>query len=239
MTEPVCPKGCFVVGTDTGVGKTLVAAGIARMLRKRGNRVAVFKPFLSGDPAAVDAQMVARAAGLAGPGVLQPALLDVISPWRFKDPVAPGIAARREKRTINIDDAVTEARAMGAMNDAMVIEGAGGLFVPLAETLEPGTCVIDLVEKMGLPAVVVARTALGTINHTTLTVHALRSRNIPIAALVMSQSDPGDEQDPDQIDAITKLSGIRPICTVPFTTGSEAIMVGTAARLFEEVSLLA
>jgi len=235
--EPVCPRGVFVVGTDTGVGKTVVAAGLTRMLRRRGLRVAVFKPFLSGDPEALDAQMLARAAGMAGPGVLQPALLDVISPFRFRDPVAPGIAARREDRPINLADAVDEARALGAMNDVMVVEGAGGLFVPLTQTLEPGHCVIDLVAQMGLPAVVVARTALGTINHTVMTVHALRNRGIPICALIMSTLDPNDVNDPDQIQAITNLSGITPACTIPFTTGSEAIMVGTAARLFEENAL--
>ena len=232
MNGAVCPKGVFVVGTDTGVGKTLVAAGLARMLRRGGGRVAVFKPFLSGDLLGSDAQILARAAGLAGPGVLQPALLDVISPNRFKDPVAPGIGARREGRTVVLDTAVEDARALGRMCDVMVVEGAGGLMVPLTEKLRRGEMLLDLVAAMGLPALLVARTALGTINHTALSVMALQAFKVPICGVVLNQVDPGHEvPDQDLLDAMEGACGVRPLCTLPYTTGSEAIKVGTAARL--------
>ncbi|MBI5496983.1 MAG: dethiobiotin synthase [Deltaproteobacteria bacterium] len=231
MTGPVCPRGVFVVGTDTGVGKTLVAAGLARMMRRRGNRVAVFKPFLSGDAAAEDAQILARAAGLAGPGPLQPALLDVIAPFRFRDPVAPGIGARREGCEISLGAVVDDARALGRVSEVMVVEGAGGVLVPLTHTLRASECVIDLVVALGLPVVVVGRTALGTINHTALTMAALRARGVAVAGIVLSQVDPAHEiPDADLLDAIHGVAGMRPLCVIPFVSGSEAIRVGTAAR---------
>jgi dethiobiotin synthetase len=235
MREALPPQGIFVVGTDTSVGKTLVAAGLARMLRKRGHRVGVCKPFLSGDAQCLDAQILARAAGMAGPGLLQPALLDVISPFRFAAPLAPGVAARREGRTVKLEDAVEHVRQLGAVNDILIVEGAGGVLVPLTADLLPGGRVIDLIAALGLPALVVGRTALGTINHSALTVMALRAAHIPVAGMVLSRVDAAHEEaDAAVLDAIEGLSGIRPFCCIPHVRGSEAIRVGTVARLLEQ-----
>jgi dethiobiotin synthetase len=234
----VCPEGVFVVGTDTGVGKTLVAAAVARMLRKRGVQVGVFKPFLSGDPQFMDAQILARAAGMAGPGMLPEALLDVISPNRFLEPLSPGMAARREGRSVNLGAVLEDARALGRVNEALVVEGAGGLMVPLTEHMKAGETVLDLVATLGLPALLVGRTALGTINHTSLSVMALKARGIRLGGLVLNQTEPQNPgEDRDLMDAMEGCAGIRPLCTVPFTNGSEAIQVGTAARLFEQCDL--
>ena len=106
--------------------------------------------------------------------------------------------------------------------------------VPLSHQLRADACVIDLVAALGLPALVVGRTALGTINHTTLTVMALRARKIPVAGIIFNQTDPAhDLPDQDHLEAITNLTGITPMITLTFTGGSEAILVGTAARQFE------
>lgn len=234
MNTPVAPAGVMVVGTDTDVGKTIVAGGLARMLRKRGERVAVYKPFLSGDATAMDAQILARAAGMAGPGLLQPALLDVISPFRFAAPLAPGIAARREKREVSLEDAVEHARDLGRVCDVMVVEGAGGLLVPLSHQLTPDATVLDLVEKLGLPALLVGRTALGTINHTALSILALRARRIPVAGIILNQTDPAhDLPDQDHLEAIQNLTGLPVLIALPFVGGSEAILVGSVARALE------
>ncbi|MEW5851474.1 MAG: dethiobiotin synthase [Myxococcota bacterium] len=231
-SRPVADKGVFVVGTDTGVGKTLVAAALARTLHRRGVRVGVFKPFLTGDPHCNDSQVLARAAGMAGPGPLQPALLDVVTPYRFDEPAAPGIAARREGRDVDLRSVLDDARALGNANEVLIVEGAGGLMVPLTPALTSGQCVVDLVAMTGLPALLVGRTALGTINHTALSVEALRQRKIPIAGIILSQVEPGSEhEDAEVLEAITSLTGMKPLVTLPYFQGSEAIRVGSAARI--------
>lgn len=228
-----CCRGICVVGADEGVGKTLVAAGLARLMRRRGHRVAVFKPFLCGDPHGQDAQILARAAGIAGPGPLPTTLLDVVSPVRFDDRTAPGIAARRAHQPVDLDALVEDARALGNANEVLVVEGTGGLMLPVTTDLR-GT-ILDLVERLALPTVLVARTAHTAISHSVLAVKALQQRGITCSTVVLCQVDPGHEQEDPLIgDAIAALSGIRPRVTLPYFTGSEAIRVGSAARTFEE-----
>ena len=183
-------KGYFVVGTDTGVGKTLVSASLLVKARHKGAIVAAMKPAESGCELragrlfAADADFLHRAAGGRQP-------LSELCPYVFAAPVAPGVAA--EQQGLTIDFAHIERLVAGIRSrdpDLLIIEGAGGLLVPMGG----GRLLIDLVALIGLPIVVVARGGLGTINHTLLTLKAARARDLEIAGVVLSASesvDPG------------------------------------------------
>lgn len=168
----------FVTGTDTGVGKTQVSAALLRLMVKRGHRPFAFKPFESG-MASLDAPGDGLLLQQAG-GAWQP--LETVSLFRFKAPLAPAMAARRERRTTSWRAVLSAFAALG--DGAGVVEGAGGLRVPLDSRHD----VIDAIEALALPSIVVARAALGTINHTTLTLEALAARDLRVAAVVMVSS---------------------------------------------------
>ncbi|MBM4780128.1 MAG: dethiobiotin synthase [Archangiaceae bacterium] len=170
----------FVTGTDTGVGKTQVSAALLRLMVKRGHRPFAFKPFESG-MASLDAPGDGLALQQAG-GAWQP--LETVSLFRFKAPLAPAMAAKRERRATSWRAVRSTFQSFG--DGAGVVEGAGGLRVPLDSRHD----VIDAIEALKLPVVVVARSALGTINHTTLTLEALAARRLRVAAVVMVSSQP-------------------------------------------------
>jgi dethiobiotin synthetase len=159
-----------VTGTDTGVGKTVVTAAIAAAAGAAGCRVAVLKPGQAGDESdESDVDTVVRLA----------------APWSartlasYPDPLAPLAAARvRGLPTLALTDAVEAVRGTDA--DVVLVEGAGGLLVPMG----PGWTVADLAAALGAPAVVVARAGLGTLNHTALTLEALRRRDIPARVVI-------------------------------------------------------
>ena len=175
---------CFTValGTDTGCGKTTVACAIARAAREAGQRVRVLKPVETGcvDGVPADAVALAEAAGDERP-------LEELCPYRLSLPAAPEIAARQEG--VDIDpDALQRAFASAADGaDLVLVEGAGGLRVPVRLGLD----MAELALLFGLPLVLVARAALGTINHTLLTLEAAKLRRLRVALLVFSHVEPG------------------------------------------------
>ena len=173
----------LVTGTDTGVGKTVVAAGLVLALRARGRLAVGFKPVETGvEPGTpADSVLLARASG--GEEPLAAPLLSL------GEALAPAVAADRAGVPVERDAIETRVRALRERHESIVIEGAGGAAVPLAW----GYTALDLAQRLRLPVVVVARPGLGTINHVWLTVEALRARNIPIAAVVLNglASPPG------------------------------------------------
>ncbi len=199
--------GAFVTGTGTEVGKTVVAAAIARGAADRGLRVAVFKPAVSGieDDAAPDHELIRDAARSAQTD-------DEIAPYRFYPPMSPHLAA--EMAGIRIDPARlrSAARAAAGSGDYLVCEGVGGFLVPL--TL--GYLVRDFARDLGLPVVVAAGPGLGTINHTLLTVEAVRAVGLAVAAVVLTPwpDDPG-EIERSNVVAIERLGGV-PVLTLPW-----------------------
>jgi dethiobiotin synthetase len=206
-------RGIFITGTDTGVGKTYVAAGIAAALRSRGANVGVMKPvetgcrIRSGALIPADALRLVRAARAHDP-------LALINPYRFRKPLAPSVAAALEGKKIQVSRIMHAYRTLLRRHDFMIIEGAGGIMVPLARNY----LYLDLARSIGLPVVVVARPGLGTINHTLLTVAALGERGISIAGVVINYSDdrkPGlaEETSPG---AIEKISRVPVLGTVPY-----------------------
>ena len=173
-------KGIFVVGTDTGVGKTVVAAGLTLALRSRGVRVGVMKPIATGCLGHAGRLVSTDAAYL-----MEAALMDtpaLVSPVRYRNPVAPSIAALVEKVEVNIDSIVDAYKQLQKEFDFVVVEGIGGVLVPIKENY----FLSNLVEALDLPALVVTSSKLGTINHTLLSVEALLVRGIEIAGIIMN-----------------------------------------------------
>jgi dethiobiotin synthetase len=175
--------GIFVVGTDTGVGKTRVAASIARALQHAGHRVGVLKPVSTGGATSLDGAELAEAIG-GGVGI------ERVAPIVYEEPLAPCIAARRAGAPLRQAD--VEAKTQAAIAwwseraDVMVVEGIGGLLCPLAE----GTTVADLAIALDYPLLIVARRSLGTLNHTLLTYEAARSRSLRVAGIVLNSPTP-------------------------------------------------
>ena len=175
-------SGLFVTGTDTGVGKTFVTAGLSRLLRDRGLRVGVMKPVETGcdrhgdELVPEDAVQLLTAAG----GDQD---LSTVCPYRFEAPLAPDVAARREGRTIDPVVILNRFRAVAASHDIVLVEGAGGLLVPIWERYT----MADLAGDMGLPLLVVTASRLGAVSHTLLTLEHARFRGLPIAAYVLNQ----------------------------------------------------
>jgi dethiobiotin synthetase len=170
-------RGVFVTGTGTGVGKTVIAAVIARALAERGESVAVFKPALTGleEEGEPDHTLLRRASGSAQSE-------EEIAPFRYEPPVSPHLAAEMAAETIEPRVLLEAARAAAAGADVLVCEGVGGILVPLT----PGYFVRDLARDLELPLVIASSPGLGTINHTLLTLEAARAVGLGVACVVMT-----------------------------------------------------
>jgi dethiobiotin synthetase len=200
-------RGCFVTGTDTGVGKTLVGRALVRSLRARGLDVGVLKPIETGVGHAgpLDAIALRDAAGV-------PDSLEDVCPQRFALPAAPTVAAEAEGRRVDLGAVDRAFARIAELHEFVLVEGAGGLLVPVADGLAMG----DLAARMSLPVIVVARAALGTINHTLLTLEAAEARNLDVLGVVISHSD-GPLSDPDRanLGALRGALGERVIGEIP------------------------
>jgi dethiobiotin synthetase len=171
----VSKKIIFVTGTDTGVGKTVFTAMLLQHLRSHGVRALAMKPFCSGGRGDVRLLQSLQKGELAD---------EEMNPFYFKAPLAPMIAARKEKRVIQLRDVLKRIRAVEKRCECLIVEGAGGLLVPLGE----GFTVANLIEKLQCAVVVVSRNKLGTINHTCLTVKVLRDLGkMPLNVILMEQ----------------------------------------------------
>jgi dethiobiotin synthetase len=171
-------RGLFVTGTDTGVGKTVVAAAIAAALRAAGTRVATFKPVVTGTDEAdgtrpADHELLGRVAG-------QPPA--AVAPVRLGPAVSPHLAADLEGVAIDPAALVAAARVAGERADVVVAEGVGGLLVPITRECS----VRDLAAALGLPLLVAARPGLGTINHCLLTLEGARAAGLDVRAIVLT-----------------------------------------------------
>jgi len=199
-------KGVFITGTDTGVGKTYIAKTIAAALRFHGINLGVMKPVetgcrtRNGSVVPSDALKLIKAAGIRDP-------LRLVNPYRFKKPVAPAIAADLEGDRIELVRIVDAYRQLALKHEFMVVEGAGGIMVPLS----PNDTFRDLVAAMRLPVLIVARPGLGTINHTLLTISALRERGIVIAGVVINYAKDQKEGLAERTSPgmIEEISGVK------------------------------
>lgn len=213
--------GLFITGTDTGVGKTVVSCAIAWALRRQrmGAAVGVCKPFATGcrkergGLVNEDAEALAHFSDCRLP-------LDVINPVRYREPLAPAVAAQQLGEAIPWEVFASSARQVDDYGDAVVVEGAGGLMVPL-DPAEPKATWLDT-RSFGLPTVVVARAGLGTLNHTAMTVRLLKDAGLAVAGVVINgfeadeaaamADDPSRPGNPQWIEAMT---GSRVLALVP------------------------
>ncbi|HWQ69973.1 MAG TPA: dethiobiotin synthase [Patescibacteria group bacterium] len=198
-------KGLFVTGTDTGVGKTLITAGLAHALRARGIDTGVMKPVETGCPSRdgrlrpLDALALREAAGSRD-------ALDLINPYRFREPLAPLVAAERSRRSIDVERVLTCCDRLADRHTVMLVEGAGGLMVPITEKVS----FLDLAIRLQLPLLVVIGSRLGALNHARLTVDAALAARVPVAGAIVNRATAG--RSPART---TNLSVLRRLLPIP------------------------
>lgn len=203
-------RGIFITGTDTDAGKTIASACLLVALRRHWPQAGYWKPVQSGldDLPRGDTGTVADLTGSADTDFPAPA-------YAFRAPLSPDQAAAREGAVI---DAATIT--LPAHPGPLVVEGAGGILVPVDGTL----LMLDLAERFGLPVVVAARTGLGTINHTLLTLAALRARALPVAGVLFSGAD-----HPENIATIARLGAVPVLGRIPRLPELTAAAIAAAA----------
>ena len=215
------PDLVFITGTDTGVGKTLLAAMLLQHLRRNGCNALAMKPFCSGGRG--DARLLNRLQ-------FQALSMDDMNPFCFQEPLAPGVAARIEGRTIRLAEAKARILAARSRCARLLVEGAGGLLAPLGE----GFTLLDLVQELGGQVVVVGPNRLGVINHVLLTVQLLQIKGIKrIKAVLMGQrrEDRSAESNPQVLAEI--LWPVR-VYTIPYL-GEKALQSGAIERTAKKI----
>lgn len=211
-------KGYFITGTDTGVGKTFVTAGIAAVLKENGKDAGVMKPVETGCPEKDgkleprDAVFLKNAAGGSDE-------LDLINPYRFKASLAPSIASRLEGANIDLNRIKECYEMLASKHSIMLVEGAGGLLTPLNKT----ETVTDLARLLNLPLVIIAVSRLGAINHTLLTVRCARSMGIEVAGVILNHVSMSlDESFSTNQAEIQRLASLPVFGEIPFCDADRA-----------------
>ena len=206
-------KGYFITGTDTNVGKTVVTACLLALYREQGIDTGVMKPIETGvdqecsSEANSDAKFLLTISGNGDP-------IEEICPIRLKPTAAPLQAARIAGQTIDISLILENFRRLQAKHDRMLVEGIGGLLVPLTADYS----VSDLIKDMNLPLIIVSRFSLGTINHTLLTVKVARETGVEIAGIILNHSEDRslNEIELGQASLIQELSNVPVLGECPF-----------------------
>jgi len=206
-------KGLFITGTDTGVGKTVVAAGIIRAIKAKGLTVCPMKPVESGCSLKKgklfpnDAVTLLKASGADE-------TLDAVNPYRLRNSLAPSVAAEIEGIKIEKLRIVSAYKRFLKKYDVTIVEGAGGIMVPVYKKY----LFLDLAEDLGLPLLIVSRPGLGTINHTLLTITAARNRGLDVAGVVINyaikaRKGRSEKTNPEVIE---KLGGVPVLGIIPY-----------------------
>jgi dethiobiotin synthetase len=225
------PKGIYIVGTDTEVGKTVVSAGLMHLMLAQKYRSSYFKPVASGAivingiTEAIDAVFVRTASGFSEePGN--------ITPFVFKNAVAPHLAARLEQMPIDVGVIKDRFQYLKGCYEWIIAEGAGGLAVPLNDE---GYMQHDLIRELGFSCLLVANAGLGTINHTLLSVHFARSIGLKIKGIIINGST-RSLLERDNTETITRLAGVPAVITIPALTGvdTEKCQIGNLKEVFEK-----
>ncbi|MBI2883002.1 MAG: dethiobiotin synthase [Candidatus Methylomirabilis oxyfera] len=197
--------GLFVTGTDTGVGKTLITAGLAHALRALRIDTGVMKPVETGCPSRdgrlrpLDALALREATGSRD-------ALDLINPYRFREPLAPLVAAERSQRSIDVERLLKCFDRLADRHTVMLVEGAGGLLVPITEKVS----LLDLAVRLQLSLLVVIGSRLGALNHARLTVDAALAARVPVAGAIVNRGTA--ERSPART---TNLSVLRRLLPIP------------------------
>jgi dethiobiotin synthetase len=224
-------KGLFIIGTDTGVGKTVVSAGLMHLFLLKRYNACYFKPVSCGildvenNPGPTDVLFVKAASGLKEEQ-------RSINPFSFKAPVSPHLASRMEGRAIDVEVIKERLHDLKSRYDFIVAEGCGGLAVPLRDD---GYLLSNLIVDLGFDCVLVARTGLGTINHTLLTVNYAQGSGIRIQGIIMNGYTQSSLED-DNCETLQRLTGLRVLGIVPALQGADVdkLMIGNLRDVFEK-----
>lgn len=200
----------FVTATDTGVGKTLLCGLLLRYLQGQGIAAGYQKWVSTGGTTPADLAVVA---GLVGAPLL-PDDPELRVPYCFTVPASPHLAAELEGRTVEAEKLADSLAAAQAGCQVLLVEGVGGVLVPLNRAL----LLADLVARFPLPCLIVARSGLGTINHTLLTIEALRQRQIPILGVVLTDSSPAEDERivADNLRTVAELGRVQALGRLPW-----------------------
>ncbi|MBS0328056.1 MAG: dethiobiotin synthase [Proteobacteria bacterium] len=200
-------RGVFVTGTDTGIGKTRVAAALVAALAASGLRAVGMKPVAAGIDAG--ASVNEDVAALAAAGNVD-APLGLRNPYAFAAAIAPHLAARDEGAVIDLDVIARAFAALAERADAVVVEGAGGALVPLGA----GSDMLDVARVLGLPVLLVVGMRLGCLSHALLAALALRARGLVLAGWVANELPPGMPRCADNVATLAAALGVAPIATI-------------------------
>ncbi len=207
-------RGVFITGTDTGVGKTIIAAAVARALGMRGVNVGVMKPVETGCRMDGEKELVPVDGAFLKYMAETDTPLSEITPYRFETPVAPLVASEIEGRVIREEVILSTFEEIAGDHDFMVVEGVGGLMVPVSRDL----LVCDLIKLLDLPVIVVAGNTLGVINHTLLTVKAAENEGIRVSGVVINHTylPHGDIAEDTNPGVLEKLLSVPVIGVFPY-----------------------
>ena len=202
-------KCIFITGTDTDVGKTVVAGCLASVLSRAGKKTAYYKPIqcgglLKGDSVSPDLALVKELSEIPKH--------DLVNDFSFSLAASPHLAAEYDKQKVDINIIKNRIKSLIKDYDIVLIEGAGGLIVPLTRTYT----VLNLIQDLSVPVIVVARAGLGTVNHTSLTINALKQSEIPILGVIFNYYKGGIIEE-DNKKIIQTLNNIQIIGVVPFS----------------------
>jgi dethiobiotin synthetase len=193
----------FITGTDTGVGKTLLTGLLLHHLRQGGCHALAMKPFCSGSRADVEFLHAVQDGELT---------CDEINPFFFPEPLAPLVAARKHRRVIRLPDVLKRIKGLAGRCQCLLIEGVGGVLVPLGEDF----FVVDLIARLACETSLVSRNALGTINHTLLSVRALQQAGVKALKVVLMSSLEKDSSTDSNGPILSELLSPSPVFQVPF-----------------------
>ena len=197
-------KGIFITGTDTNIGKTIATLVLGVLAQEKGIDIGVMKPVQC---AGNDDRFLKRSLGIKDP-------IEKINPYLAKEPLSPHLAFARQKEIININRIKRVYDQLSAQHDLVLVEGAGGLMVPLKNDY----LVADLIKDLDLDVIIVARLGLGTINHTLLTIRQVQEMGLNIRGVVVNQCEKGKEGTPEQTnpDGIKKYGNVPILGTIPY-----------------------
>lgn len=206
-------RGIFVTGTDTGVGKTLVAAGIASLLQSTGMDVGVMKPVATGGKR-LSEKLVSEDAILMMEAARSKDAYSLINPVCLPSLMAPIVASKVDRLHVEWETIWSAYKTLRQRHKHLIVEGVGGLLVPITDSL----CVADMAHKMKLPVLIVSRPTLGTINHTLLTIEVARKRRLRIKGVIFNSTRMGSDTlmvDTNKAE-IERHSGVPVIATIPY-----------------------
>ncbi|OBZ19402.1 dethiobiotin synthase [Bacillus sp. FJAT-27264] len=204
-------RGLFVTGTDTDIGKTVITAAITATLRAEGLNAGVWKPIQSGAPLGsglTDAERLLKSTGINE----RP---EAVAPFTFEAPLTPMLAARQAGVNLTLQEIIAAGLPLTKRFEALLIEGAGGVAVPLTDD----TLIVDLISELRVPALIVSRSGLGTINHTLLTASFLRDHGVPIVGVILNDGESMEPQDDPSVatnaQLIEQYSGLKVLGRFP------------------------